>query len=147
MDVSDVLTREVLVPIVGVMTADAEVLPLPPGSAHQTPAPRIVPDPARLAAIRWEPSGRVAAMRGHLYFFVANTNGVDERAWGQRSIIGRANGTQRVGWPKRDGNRVYIEYIERQVEFDVEIAWANPILAVVSPVAWAYQLTDRAPRD
>lgn len=132
-DISRLFAAEITVPIIAVADAEYEVLPLPPNTEYLTRAPNIVPDPHRLAAVRWEPTGRIARMFGHLLFFYADTQGVPDEAWGHRCVIRREQGTQRLGWPIRDGDRTHIDGTEGKVEFNADIVWASPILAVVPP--------------
>ncbi len=135
-DIRQLFEQEILVPIIGVINAEYEVLPLPPNTPSQTRAPGIVPDPERLAAILWEPAKRFSQMHGHLCFFYADVEGIPNAAWNQRCVIRRRNGTQRTGWPVREGGQMHIDNADGAVEFNVDIEWASPILAVVAPITF-----------
>ena len=133
-EIGQLFEKDLMVPIIGVINAEYEVLPLPPNTPYQTRAPRLVPDPERLAAIRWEPAKRFSQMHGHLCFFYADVEGIPDAAWNQRCVIRRRNGTQRTGWPVREGDQMHIDNTGGAVEFNVDIAWASPILAVFAPI-------------
>jgi transcriptional regulator with XRE-family HTH domain len=129
----DVLAGEFRVPIIGILETRSNVLPVPAGSATSTRAPNIVPHPERLAAVRWEPRERFIEISGHLLFFYADIKGVPEDAWGRRCIVRRVDGTQRVGWLSRKAGQSHINDLAGEVEFDVKVEWASPILAIVAP--------------
>ncbi len=129
----DFIREPVMVPIIGIINEEAEVLPLTPNTPYETRAPHIVPDPERLAAIRWEPRGNIARMSGHLAFFYAHLEGIPDHAWGQRCMIRRSDGTERMGWPVQEGGQTHIDDFNGPPEFNVEIASASPILAVMPP--------------
>ncbi|MGE0668845.1 MAG: helix-turn-helix domain-containing protein [Sphingomonadales bacterium] len=129
----DVLVGETRVPIIGIMETRSNILPVPAGSATSTRAPNIVPHPERLAAVRWEPREKFSEMSGHLLFFYADVRGLPEDVWGRRCIVRRTDGTQRVGWLFRKGGQAHINDLAGEVEFDVQVEWASPILAVVAP--------------
>ena len=141
-DIRQLFTQTAMVPITGIVTTVSEVLPLPPNSEYQTPAPNIVPDPKRLAAVRYEPEGRVGPMLGHLLFFYADINGVPDFIWGQRCIVRRSDGTLRLGWPLREGDGVHINDTVAQAEFNVRLTWASPILAVIPPFLFANEASE-----
>jgi len=122
------------VPIIGIVDSENEVLPLKPNTLTETIAPMIVPDMENIAAVRWEPAGRFDRMKGHLLFFYSNTQGIPENAWGNRCLIIRKQGTQRIGWPIRENGVTHLDSVESRAEFNVEITWASPILAVVPPM-------------
>ncbi|MFN3231091.1 MAG: helix-turn-helix domain-containing protein [Alphaproteobacteria bacterium] len=132
-DLIDLIREPVMVPIIGIINENAEVLPLTPNTPYETRAPYIVPDPERLSAIRWEPRSRIVRMSGHLAFFYSDIEGVPEHAWAQRCMIRRGNGTERMGWPVREGGQTHIDDFNGPPEFNVEIASASPILAVIPP--------------
>jgi transcriptional regulator with XRE-family HTH domain len=135
-EIGQLFQKNPMIPIIGVINAEFEVLPMPPNTPYQTRAPGIVPDPERLAAVRWEPAKRFSKMHGHLCFFYADVEGIPDAAWGQRCIIRRRNGTQVIGWPIRQGDQIHIDNPDSAVEFSADIVWASPILAVFSPVAF-----------
>lgn len=129
----DVIAGETRVPIIGILEARSNVLPVPAGSATTTRAPNIVPHPERLAAVRWEPRERFIEINGHLLFFYADIKGVSEDAWDRRCIVRRVDGTQRVGWLSRNAGQAHINDLAGEVEFNVKVEWASPILAIVAP--------------
>jgi transcriptional regulator with XRE-family HTH domain len=129
----DLLAGEVHVPIIGILEFRSNILPVPAGSATTTRAPNIVPNPERLAAVRWEPRERFVEMTGHLMFFYADVKGVQAEAFGRRCIIRRSDGTQRVGWLSRKDGQCHINDLAGEAEFNVKVEWASPILAVVAP--------------
>lgn len=137
-DPVDVIRGEVQVPIIGIIDADSNVLPLTPNTAYTTRAPNIVPHPERLSAIRWEAPGQFKPMHGHLMFFYSDVAGISDHAWGRRCIIRRKTGTLRIGWPIKKGGQTHIDDVTGRVEFNAEIDWASPALAVIAP-----QLLDR----
>lgn len=125
------------VPILGAISSDFEVRPIALDAGERTLAPPLTDDMDRLAALRWEPAKRFAPMRDHLAFFGQHDEGVPQRAWNQRCLITRADDTQCLGWPIKQGNKVHIDTSDGQVEFDAEIRWASPILSVIAP--WAIE--------
>lgn len=129
----DVLAGEVRVPIIGILDVRSNILPVPAGSATTTRAPAIVPHPERLAAVRWEARERFVEMTGHLCFFYVDVKGVPSDAWGRRCSIRRNDGTQRVGWLARKDGQIHISDLTGEVEFNVKVEWASPILAVIAP--------------
>lgn len=129
----DVLVGETRVPIIGILEVRSNILPVPAGSATSTRAPNIVPHPERLAAVRWEPRERFIEMTGHLLFFYADVKGVQAEAWGRRCIVRRIDGTQRVGWLSHKDGQSHVSDLAGEVEFNVQVEWASPILAVVAP--------------
>ena len=133
LDLMDLIREAPDVPIIGVIDADHTVHPLTPNTPYSTRAPYIVPDPERLAAIRYEPAGQIEHMLGHLLFFYADTTGIPDHAWNQRSLIRRADHTQRIGWPIKSDGQMHINDTLGNAEFNVQIEWASPILAVVPP--------------
>lgn len=129
----DVLAGEVRVPIIGILDVRSNILPVPAGSPTTTRAPSIVPHLERLAAVRWAARERFIEMTGHLCFFYADVKGVPADAWGRRCIIRRDDGTQRVGWLARKDGQTHISDLTGEVEFNVKVEWASPILAVIAP--------------
>ena len=132
-DVIELLRERPMVPIIGVLNQNSEVLPLRANTSYEARAPYIVPDPHRLAAIRWEADGRFSAINGHLMFFYADLKGIPDQSWGNRNIIRRADGTHRAGWLIKEGSKIHIDDTHGELEHDVAVDWASPILAVVPP--------------
>lgn len=133
LDIASLLEGEILIPVIGVIDSDSNVLPMPPNSPHQVRAPRIVPDPHNLAAVRWEPSGRFELMRGHHVFFRRDVEGISPDAINHRSLIRLGDGSQRIGWVIQRGNQRHVDDVTSTVLFDVDIVWASKILAVMPP--------------
>lgn len=129
-------TTHVPVPISGTIDSDFEIQPLPTGAAATTLAPPLVADMSRVAALRWEASRRFQPMRDHLVFYQQpSTAGVAEFAWNKRCLVMRDNGSQCLGWPIKDNNSVHIDVGDGPVEFNVEVRWAAPVIAVMPPFA------------
>lgn len=134
LDIIDVIRGEIRVPIIGVIDGGSNVLPLTPNTDYTTRAPNIVPRPERLSAIRWEAGGQFSPMFGHLLFFYGDVEGVPDNAWNHRCLIRRPDGTQRTGWPVRKEGQTHIDdVVAGRAEFNVDISWASPILAVMPP--------------
>jgi transcriptional regulator with XRE-family HTH domain len=123
------------IPITGVINARYEVLPTPPQSVQRIRLPAILPGIERVAALRWEPSGHISGMTGHVLLYYQHDDGLPQRAWGTRCLIVKKGGSQCVGWPVQDQNATHIEIPEGRTQFNVELEWASPILAVLAPSA------------
>jgi transcriptional regulator with XRE-family HTH domain len=121
------------VPVTGVVDDSYEVLPLTPTSPKQVVSPRLVQDMQNVAALGWEPKNQLMRMNGHYMFYYAHDDGVPEHAWGNRCLLLLKDGRQRVGWPIRDAESFHIDNHEGRAEFNVELIWASPILAVIPP--------------
>ena len=121
------------VPVTGVVDDAYEVLPLTPTSPKQVVSPRLVQDMQNVAALGWEPKNQLMPMHGHYMFYYAHNNGVPEHAWGNRCLLLLGDGRQRICWPIRDAESFHIDNHEGRAEFNVELIWASPILAVVPP--------------
>ncbi len=121
------------VSVTGIVDDSYEVLPLTPSSPKQVVSPRLVQDMHNVAALGWEPKNRLMPMHGHYMFYYAHNDGVPEHAWGNRCLLLLQDGRQRVGWPIRDAESFHIDNHEGRTEFNVELIWASPILAVVPP--------------
>ena len=132
-DIIELIRDRPTVPIIGVINSQSEVLPLKAGSSHEAKAPFIVRDPQRLSAIRWEAEGQFSPINGHLMFFYADLEGIPDEAWANRCVIRRKNGTHRTGWLIREGSSIYVDDTHGEIEQDIEVDWASPILAVVPP--------------
>lgn len=126
-------SNRVMVPVLGVLDADTFVNPLPPDSEVFVPAPFLGVDPGRLGAYRWLPDQRIALMEGHRVYFCRDIDGIDSKAWGQRSIIRLEDGSQRMGWLIRQGDQVHVGQLQRMYELDVKVAWASKVLGVLPP--------------
>ena len=121
--------------VTGVVNAEYEVLPTPPQSIQQISLPAILPGINRVAALRWEPSGHISGMTGHILLYYQHDEGVPNRAWNDRCLIVKEGGAQCVGWPIQDKSSTHIEIPEGRTQFNVALEWASPILAVLSPAA------------
>ena len=121
------------VPVTGIVGDAYEVLPLTPSSPKQIISPRLVQDMQNVAALGWEPKNRLMPMHGHYMFYYAHDNGVPDQAWSNRCLLLLEDGRQRIGWPIRDGKAIHIDNHEGRAEFNIELRWASPILAVVPP--------------
>ena len=121
------------VPVTGIVDDAYEVLPLTPSSPKQVVSPRLVQDMQNVAALGWEPKNQLMPMHGHYMFYYAHDDGVPEHAWGNRCLLLLQDGRQRIGWPIQDGASTHIDNHEGRTEFNVELIWASPILAVVPP--------------
>ena len=132
-----VLVPNVWVPILGAIQSDFDIRPIALDAQERTLAPPLTDNMSTLAAVRWEPSKRFAPMRDHLAFFNQHDEGVPKRAWNQRCLITRGDGSQCLGWPIKQGNKVHIDTSDGHVEFEAEITWASPIFSVMPP--WAIE--------
>jgi transcriptional regulator with XRE-family HTH domain len=121
------------VPVTGIVDDAYEVLPLTPNSPKQVLSPRLVQDMQDVAALGWEPKNQLMPMHGHYMFYYVHDDGVPEHAWGNRCLLLLQDGRQRIGWPIRDAESFHIDNHEGRTEFNVELIWASPILAVVPP--------------
>lgn len=121
------------VSVTGIVDDAYEVLPLTPSSPKQVVSPRLVQDMQNVAALGWEPKNRLMPMHGHYMFYYAHDDGVPEHAWGSRCLLLLQDGRQRIGWPIRDAESIHIDNHQGRTEFNVELIWASPILAVVPP--------------
>lgn len=126
-------SAEVRVPIIGVIDASSNIQPVPAGTPNTTRAPHLIHDPARLAAVRWGSRGRFELISGFLMFFFADVEGISPAAWGRRALIRRSDGTQRTGWPVKKDGQVHVLDTTGDVELNIQIEWASPVLAVVAP--------------
>lgn len=132
-DIIDLLRERPRVPVIGNINSDSEILPLKANTAHEALAPHIVRDPHRLSAVRWDAAGQFGPINGHLMFFYADLSGIPDLAWNNRCIIRRANGTHRTGWLMRDDEGIYVDDTHGQIERDIDVDWASPVLAVIPP--------------
>lgn len=130
---SDLFEFSGSVPVTGVVDDAYEVLPLTPTSPKQVVSPRLVQDMQNVAALGWEPKNQLLPMSGHYMFYYAHNDGVPEQAWGNRCLLLLGDGRQRVGWPVRGAESFHIDNHEGRAEFNVELTWASPILAVIPP--------------
>jgi hypothetical protein len=74
-----------------------------------------------------------STMKDHLMFFRVDTESIPDVAWGQRCIIRRSNGSQRIGWLIGKDGQIHINESFGDAEFNADVIWASPILAVVPP--------------
>lgn len=132
------------VPILGAIHSDFDVLPIAKEKQERTLAPPMSNDMGNLAALCWKPSKRFALMENHLAFFHQHNEGIPNSAWSQRCLITREDGSQCLGWPIKQGNKVHIDTSDGQVEFETKIGWASPIVSVMPP--WAIEQL-RPPSD
>jgi len=132
-DPVDMLQERPMVPVIGIINNELEVVPLAPNTPHEAMAPRIISDPENLAAVRWASSGMFSTMKDHLMFFRIDTEGIPDVAWGQRCIIRHSNGSQRIGWLIGKDGQIHIDESFGDAEFNADVIWASPVLAVVPP--------------
>ena len=132
-DAVDLLQERPLVPVIGIINNDLEVVPLAPNTPHEALAPRIISDPHNLAAVRWASSGAFSTMKDHLMYFRVDYEEIPDIAWDQRCIIRRSDGTQRIGWLKNRDGQIHIDETLGDAEFNADVIWASPVLAVVPP--------------
>lgn len=130
---TELIRGEVRVPIIGVVDAQSNILPLPAGSPEWTRVPYLVSQPARLNAVRWATRDRFELMNGVVEFFLADIEGIPEHAWNRRCMIRRADGTQRIGWLLSKDGQVHVSDNLGSVEFNLQVEWASPILAMLAP--------------
>lgn len=123
------------VPVTGVIDADFEIQPLPPNSPDRTLAPMLTTDMTGVGALRWAAGRRFQAMLDHVVFYKRNVEGVPDYAWNKRCLIIRGDGRQCLGWPIKTNNNIHIDFSNGPHEFDVEITWASPVIAVMAPFA------------
>ena len=135
--VGKLFTPNVWVPIAGVVDSDFEIQPLPPSAPGQVLAPPLMNDMSEVAAVRWAASRRFAPMRDHTVFFNRHQDGVPDFAWNKRCVIMRNDGSQCLGWPIEQNGSVHIDVGDGPVEFNVDVAWASPVMAVIPPFAIA----------
>ena len=132
-NILDLYQAEALVPIIGVMDDNSNVLPVPAGTPTTVRAPHIISHPERLAGVRWHGRSRFQMMEGHVLFFLTDTVGIPEDSWNKRCIMRRVDGTQRLGWPHREDGQIHITDAGHDPELNVKLEWASPILCVVAP--------------
>lgn len=133
--VGQLFAPNVLVPVTGVIDSEFEIQPLPPDAADQILAPPLMEDMSHVAVVRWAASRRFTNMRDHAVFYNRHENGIPDSAWDKRCVILRSNGTQCLGWPTLQNGSVHIGFGNGPVDFNVEIAWASPVIAVMPPFA------------
>lgn len=133
LDMCQLFAEQRNITVTGIVSSDYEVLPTPPQSIQQISLPAILPGINRVAALRWEPKGHIAGMDGHILLYYQHDDGVPNRAWDTRCLIVKRDGTQCIGWPIRDKLATHIDIPEGRTQFNVDLEWASPILAVLSP--------------
>jgi DNA-binding XRE family transcriptional regulator len=126
----DIFTQ---VPITGYLDDQYAVSPILSGDKAFITCFPLVPDMDNTAALVWQSTGRFQPMSGHVYFYYAHREGIRESSWGQRSLLQLADGTRRIGWPVEEKGAVHIDSHESRAEFNVDLIWASPILAVAPP--------------
>ncbi len=133
---SNLLVAEIQVPLSGIIDSDFQVQPLPEAAAARTVAPPLSTDMSTVYALRWAASRRFAPMRDHLvYYRQLTTDRVPEIAWNKRCLVVREDGSRCLGWPVKHDTGAHIDVGSGPVEFDVKIAWAAPVIAVMPPHA------------
>lgn len=133
--VGQLFAPNTLVPVTGVIDSDFEIQPLPPDASGQILAPPLMEDMSQVAAVCWAASRRFAPMRDHAVFYNRHEGGIAEFAWDKRCVILRRDGSQCLGWPTRQNGSVHIDVGDGPVDFNVEIIWAAPVIAVMPPFA------------
>lgn len=133
--VGQLFAPNVWVPITGVIDSDFEIQPIPPDTPDRTLAPPLTADMSNIAAIRWAASRRFEPMRNHIVFYRRHEEGIPEYAWNKRCLVMRKDGSQCLGWPIEKNGSVHIDVGDGPVEFDVDIIWASPAIAVMPPFA------------
>lgn len=133
--VGQLFTPNVWVPVTGVIDSDFEIQPTPPNTPDKTLAPPLTGDMSKVAALRWAASRRFEPMRDHIVYFSRHEEGVPDYAWNKRCLVMRQDGSQCLGWPIEQNNSVHIDVGDGPVEFNVEITWASPVIAVMPPFA------------
>lgn len=123
------------IPVTGVINSVYEVLPTPEESVRSISLPAILPGIERVAALRWETSGHISGMTGHILLYYLHDDRVPNSAWGTRCYIRKSDGEQVIGWPIKDESATHIDIPEGRTQFNVELEWASPILAVLAPSA------------
>ena len=121
------------VPVLGVLDHEFTAHPLPPNAEVTVPAPYLGVDPKSLGAYRWQPRTRIANMDGHRIYFRRDIEGIDPDAWGHRSIITLADGTQRMGWLMLKDDQVHLGQTQGITELNITPVWASKVLGVLPP--------------
>ncbi|MGE0668846.1 MAG: helix-turn-helix domain-containing protein [Sphingomonadales bacterium] len=132
-DMFSLVRGTVQVPVLGVLDHEFTVHPLPPNAEVTVPAPYLGVDPKRLGAYRWHPRTRIANMEGQRIYFRRDIEGIDPDAWGHRSIITLADGTQRMGWLERQGDQFHLGQTQGITELNITPVWASKVLGVLPP--------------
>ncbi len=135
--VGQLFAPNVWVPVTGAIDSDFEIQPLAPSSPNKILAPPLMDDMDRVAAVCWAASRRFAPMAGHAVFFDRHESGVPEIAWNKRCVVVRKDGSQCLGWPVQQQGNVHIDVADGPAEFNVDIGWASPVIAVMPPHAIA----------
>lgn len=133
--VGQLFAPNVHVPVTGVIDSEFEIQPLPPAADNQILAPPLMEDMSHVAVVRWAASRRFAPMRDHAVFYDRHELGVPDFAWQKRCVIVRSNGSQCLGWPVQHNGSVHIDVGNGPVDFNAEIVWASPVIAVMPPFA------------
>ena len=137
-NVGHIFSQPVEVPITGIINELYEVLACPPNSPRVVRVPALVPDNTNLAAVRWHASGHISRISGQLAFYYLHRDGIPDNAWGNRCLIVRQDGNQYIGWLISQDGVTHIENPEGRTQFNVEVTWASPILAVAPPFVFEF---------
>jgi len=132
-NVGHIFSQPAEVPITGIINELYEVLACPPNTPHTISVPAIVPNNKNLAALRWQASGHISRISGQLAFYYLHPNGIPDNAWDNRCLLVRQDGSQCVGWLISQDGVTHIDNPDGRTQFNVEVAWASPILAVAPP--------------
>ena len=135
--VGQLFAPNVWVPITGVIDSEFEIQALPPEAPNEILSPPLMDNMSRVAAVRWAASRRFAPMKDHAVFYERHNLGVPDFAWGKRCVIVRGDDSQCLGWPIQQSGSVHIDVGNGPVDFDVDITWASPVIAVIPPFAIA----------
>jgi transcriptional regulator with XRE-family HTH domain len=132
-DVGQLFTSPSKIPITGIINEDFDVQALPPNSEHSVWVPASIPNPENLAAVRWEASGHISRISGHLAFYYTHQAGIPEQAWNNRCLIVLEDKIQCLGWLIEQDGVTHIDNPDGRTKFNVDVLWASPIVAVVPP--------------
>jgi repressor LexA len=132
--VAQLFSANTWVPITGVIDSDFEIQPIPADSEDKTLMPPITTEIGSTAALRWAASRRFQPMLDHIVFYQRH-NKVPDVAWNKRCLVTRMDGSQCLGWPIKDNDKTHIDVGDGPAEFNVEIASASPVIAVMPPFA------------
>ena len=132
-NILDLFSPLIAVPVIGVIGADANINPVAAGMDTWVRAPHIVCHPERLASVRWGANAPFKAMEGHIGFFYADTHGIPDTAWRKACVMRRADGTHRLGSLVNVEGQIHVLGPAHEVELNAQIEWASPLLATIAP--------------
>ncbi len=138
-DIGYLFSQSTEVPITGIINELYEVLARPPDSPHKIKIPALVPNGENLAAVRWLASGNISRISGHLAFYYVHHKGIPDNAWNNRCLIVRQDGSQCIGWLVTQDGVTHIDNPDGRTQFNIDVAWASPILAVAPPFMFELQ--------